>query len=364
MARKRVTSRDVAKLAGVSRTTVSFVLNDVPHVQIPEETRRRVLEAAQHLGYHPDAAARSLATRQTQTIALVLYQSADRIVGDAFLSNVVRGLTEVAQQRGFRLLLHPFEETGKSEAYISLVLENRIDGLIVSGPRSDDEQLPKLRADGFPVVLLGQLDGADMHFVDVDNIAAAHRAVSHLIQLGHTRIGLVTNAPLEYTASAHRWRGYRQALAEASLPYDESIVRYGNFRAGSGYRAMEELLALPQPPTATFIASDEVATGALAALHERGLSVPQGMALVSFDDLPVARYLVPSLTTVHLPAYELGLQAADMLINLIQGEDVADRGVLLDTELIIRESCGSKACKGVLHEALDSDGGLRIVHPA
>lgn len=344
MARKRATSHDVARLAGVSRTTVSFVLNDVPHVQISEETRRRVLEAAEHLGYRPDAAARSLATKQTRTIALVLYQSADRIVGDAFLSNVVRGLTEVAQQRGFRLLLHPFEETGKSEAYISLVLENRIDGLIVSGPRSDDEQLPKLREDGFPVVLLGQLDSMGIHFVDVDNTAAAHRAVSHLIQLGHTRIGLITNAPMEYTASADRWRGYQQALAEAGLPYDESIVRYGNFRARSGYQAMEELLALPQPPTATFIASDEVATGALAALHEHGLSVPDGMAIVGFDDIPVARYLVPSLTTIHLPAYELGLHAADMLIRIIQGEEIADRGVLLDTELIIRESCGSKAC--------------------
>jgi DNA-binding LacI/PurR family transcriptional regulator len=341
MARKRVTSHDVAKLAGVSRTTVSFVLNDVPHMQIPEETRRRVFEAAEHLGYRPDAAARSLATRQTHTLALVLYQSADRIVGDAFLANVVRGLSEVAQQRGFRLLLHPFEEIGKSEAYVSLVLENRIDGLIVSGPRSDDEQLPKLRAEGFPLVLLGQLDGADIHFVDVDNTAAAHRAVSHLIQLGHTRIGLITNAPLEYTASADRWRAYRQALTEAGLPYDESIVRYGNFDARSGYQAMEELLALPQPPTATFIASDEVATGALAVLHEHGVAVPEEMAIVGFDDIPVARYLVPSLTTVHLPAYELGLRAADMLIRIIQGKEISDRGILLDTELIIRESCGS-----------------------
>jgi DNA-binding LacI/PurR family transcriptional regulator len=340
MARKRVTSHDVAKLAGVSRTTVSFVLNDVPHVQIPEETRQRVFDAAEHLGYRPDAAARSLATRQTHTLALVLYQSADRIVGDAFLASVVRGLSEVAQQRGFRLLLHPFEEIGKSEAYVSLVLENRIDGLIVSGPRSDDEQLPKLHAEGFPLVLLGQLNGADIHFVDVDNTAAAHRAVSHLIQLGHTGIGLITNAPLEYTASADRWQAYRQALTEAGLPYDESIVRYGNFDARSGYQAMEELLALPQPPTATFIASDEVATGALAALHEHGVAIPEEMAIVGFDDIPVARYLVPSLTTVHLPAYELGLRAADMLIRIIQGQEIAERGILLDTELIIRESCG------------------------
>jgi LacI family transcriptional regulator len=340
--KKRVTSHDVARLAGVSRTTVSFVLNDVPHVQISEETRLRVLQAADVLGYHPDAAARSLATRQTQTLALVLYQSADRIVADAFLSDVVRGLSEVCQERGFRLLLHPFEEIGKSEAYVSLVLENRIDGLIVSGPRSDDEQLPRLHEDGFPLVLLGQLNGAGTKSVDVDNNSAAYRAVSHLIQLGHTRIALITNGPLEYTASADRMLGYRRALSGAGLPYDEGIVRYGQFHARSGFQAMEELLALAEPPTATFVASDEVAVGALAALHQRGIAVPEEMAIVGFDDIPVARFLVPPLTTIRLPAYELGVRAADMLIKTIQGEEVAESQVLLRTQLVIRESCGAQ----------------------
>jgi len=340
--RKRVTSHDVARLAGVSRTTVSFVLNDVPHVQISEETRQRVLEAADQLGYHPDAAARSLVTRQTNTLALVLYQSANRIVADAFLADVVRGLAEVAQERGFRLLLHPFEEIGKSEAYVSLVLENRIDGLIVSGPRSDDEQLPRLHKDGFPLVLLGQLNGVGMNFVDVDNTSAAHCAVSHLIQLGHRRIAMITNGPLAYTASADRMQGYRRALNEAGLPYDEDIVRYGEFHAPSGFRAMEELLALAEPPTATFVASDEVAVGALAALHQQGIAVPGGMAIVGFDDIPVARFLIPPLTTVRLPAYELGLRAADMLIRTIQDEDIAESQIVLPTELVIRESCGGQ----------------------
>jgi DNA-binding LacI/PurR family transcriptional regulator len=336
-----MTSRDVAELAGVSRTTVSFVLNNVSTAQISEETKQRVLDAAKRLDYRPHAAARSLATQQTHTIGLVLYQTVDRIVGDAFLTNVVRGLAEVSQRRGFRLLLHAFEEIGKSEAYISLVLENRIDGLIVSGPRSDDGQLPKLCEQGFPIVLLGQLRGLDVHFVDVDNIAAAHCAVAHLIRLGHRRIGLITNAPLEYTASEDRWQGYQQALSEAGLPYDERIVRYGSFREKSGYQAMKELLALPQPPTATFVASDEVAIGALAALHEDGRSVPEDMAIVGFDDIAVARYLVPPLTTIRLPAYELGLRAADVLINTIAGAGPAEKGMLLGTELVIRESCGS-----------------------
>ena len=343
MVKKRVTSHDVARLAGVSRTTVSFVLNDVANVQISEETRQRVLHAAEELGYHPDAAARSLATRQTHTLALVLYQSADRIVADAFLSDVVRGLSQVAQERGFRLLLHPFEEIGKSEAYLSLVLENRIDGLIVSGPRSDDEQLPTLHKDGFPLVLLGQLNGAGMNFVDVDNALAAYRAVSHLLQLRHRRIGLITNGPPQYTASADRMQGYRRALSEAGLPYKEEIIRYGEFDGRSGFRAMKELLALAQPPTATFVASDEVAVGALAALHQQGVTVPDEMAIVGFDDIPVARFLVPPLTTVRLPAYELGVRAADMLIRTIEGQEVTDNQVLLRTQLMVRESCGALA---------------------
>jgi LacI family transcriptional regulator len=192
---------------------------------------------------------------------------------------------------------------------------------------------------------LGQLGGTDTCFVDVDNAAAARCAVAHLIRLGHTRIGLVTNGPPEYTASADRCEGYRQALAEANLPYDGSIVRQGNFDAQSGYQAMEELLSMPAPPTATFVASDEVAAGALAALHKHGVTVPGGMAIVGFDDIPFSRYLIPPLTTIHLPAYELGVRSAEMLIDMIQGIGIPDKGVLLDTNLIIRDSCGARQAR-------------------
>jgi len=341
VARKRTTSHDVAKLAGVSRTTVSFVLNDVRSAQISDETRRRVLEAAKSLGYHPDASARSLATRQTRTIAIVLYQTPDRIVGDAFLANVVRGLSEVARQRGFRLLLHPFERNDEDE-YLSLVLENRIDGLLLSGPRSDDEQLLRLHQEGFPIVLMGQLHNTDIPFVDVDNASAAELAVDHLIGLGHKRIALITNAPPSYTASADRHDGYRRALLKAGLEYDESLVRHGNFRAYSGYQAMEDLLSLTIPVTATFVASDEVAAGALAALHQHKTRVPEDMAIVGFDDIPLASYLNPPLTTVRLPAYELGLQSARMLIDRIESKEMSQSFRLLETALVVRESCGAR----------------------
>jgi len=318
----------------------SFVLNNIPTVRIPEETRQRVLQAARELGYFPHAAARSLVTQKSCLVGFVLCQSPDRVFSDAFLPEVLRGASDIARPRGFRVLVEPVEDIGKPFAYIDLVLEQRIDGLILSGPRSDDEQLPKLCHMGFPVVLLGQLPGSGLPSVDVDNINGARKAVEHLINLGHRRIGIITNAPPQYTASAHRLEGYCRALSQYGLPFEEELVRYGDFTEESGYVAMKELLDLSPPPTAVFVASDLVAFGALAAIHERGLAIPQDMAVVGFDDVRLARYINPPLTTVRLPAYELGESAMDMLIKIINGEEVPESHLLLETELVIRESCG------------------------
>ncbi len=342
MPKKRVTSQDVAELAGVSRTTVSFVLNNVPGVKISKETRRRVLEAARQLNYYPASAARSLASGRTNVIGLVMCQSPDSVFADAFLPEVIRGLGEVTQEQGFRLLLQSVADITHPEAYIALVREKYIDGLIVSGPRSDDAQLPSLATEGFPIVLLGQLNEVNFNFVDVDNVGAARMATEHLIALGHQRIGLITNAPLQYTASRDRLQGYRMALEDHGLPYDENLVRYGHFREESGYQAMTQILALPDRPTAIFVACDLVAFGAMEAIKEKGLKIPEDIAIVGFDDVRLASYVDPPLTTVRLPAYEQGRRAAELLIRLINEENVAQTQILLDTELVIRESCGAK----------------------
>ena len=235
---KRVTSRDVAEKAGVSRTTVSFVLNQVEGVQISEETRQRVLRASRELNYYPDATARSLASRKTRTIGLALVRSQDRVLADAFLSRVIQGLGSVMRERGFHILLQPVEDVDQPYIYVDLMRTKRVDGLILSGPRSDDGQLRQLITGGFPLVLLGQLPGTDARFVDVDNVAAARKAVEHLIGLGHNRIGFISNAPLQYTASHDRWQGYRSALEAAGLQYDEALVRYGAFSEESGVEAL------------------------------------------------------------------------------------------------------------------------------
>ena len=342
-AQRRVTSKDVAERAGVSRTTVSFVLNDVPGVRIREETRQKVLRAARELDYYPNAAARSLASRKTRRIGLVLCQSPERVFVDAFLPEVLRGLGDVAQAQRFRVLLQSVESVAQPDAYAHLVGEKQIDGIILSGPRSDDSQLLALRKEGFPVVLLGQLEGSEVPFVDVDSVGGAKLAVEHLIEDGHERIGLITNAPPQYTASAQRERGYRQALEEHGLTYDRGLVRYGDFNEESGRHAMSEFLEVLPLPTAVFAASDLVAFGAMEAAKAQGLKIPRDLALVGFDDIPLARYVDPPLTTVRLPAYELGARAAQMLIKIIEHENVEEPQVFLRTELVIRDSCGFRA---------------------
>jgi len=338
--RKRVTMQDIADRCGVSRTTVSFVLNEVPNVHIREETRRRVLEAARQLNYHPDAVARKLVSGRVHTIAVVLRQHPHQVSEDAFLPEVLRGIGAGARRRHYHILYQPLDLTD-STTYGDLVREKYADGIILSGPRADDQELVRAYHDGVPLVLLGRMPGMDIPLVDVDNVKAAEMAVAHLLALGHRRIAMITNAPPSYIASRDRLAGYRQALEAAGLAYDEELVRYGDFTAASGAKAMAELLALSPFPSAVFVASDVVACGALQVIKQHGLRVPDDIALVGFDDIPLACYLDPPLTTVRLPAYELGRAAAEQLIRLLEGENVTERQVLLETELIVRESCGA-----------------------
>lgn len=339
-AKRRITSQKVAERAGVSRTTVSFVLNDVD-AQISPETRQRVLQAAHELGYVPDAAARSLASGRTHILGLIICQPPDHITIDAYIHQVIYGLSEAGRQRGFRVLLEAVEDVSQPDAYIHLVRAKRIDGILLSGPRSDDNQLPALIADGFPIVLLGRLNHKLVSFVDIDNEAAACHAVTHLVQLGHRRIGCITNGPLAYTSATERLSGYRQALCQTDLPEDEALVGYGEFEPESGYRAMQALLALPLPPTAVFVASDVVAYGAMAAIRDAGRRIPEDLAIVGFDDVPMSRYFNPPLTTVRLPAVEQGRRGGELLIDLIEGKPGAESRQVLPTQLVVRQSCGA-----------------------
>jgi len=345
LGRRQATSLDVARKAGVSRTTVSFVLNDVPGVRITDETRQRVLEAARELSYYPKAAARSLASGKTQRIGVILGVSQERLAADAFLPSFLQGVTASAHHRGYRLMVQLSEDVPSHEEYVRLIREQQVDGLILSGPSSDDPLLQELEEERFPLVLHGSIGKSALPCVDVDNQAGAYQAVTHLIGLGHSRIGFISNAPFSYSGAQERFAGYQLALEEHNLAIDDEMVEFGAFLPETGERAMRALLALAEPPEAVFAASDVVALGALSAIHQARLSVPADIAVVGFDDILLAAHAIPPLTTVRVPAYGLGWTSAEIVVALIEGEqEVAS--VILETELVVRESCGAQLHAG------------------
>jgi LacI family transcriptional regulator len=334
MPKRRPTSADVAAMAHVSRTTVSFVLNERAGVKIPDQTRQRVLHAAAALDYHPNSVARQLARGASRTVGLVLRQSPEQVANDALLAETLRGLATAVRAAEHRVLVETLVP-GEGH-YANLVRSGRTDGLIVSGPRYDDEELVELARDGFPVVIQGSLPGLDVPSVDVDNEAGARLAVEHLLALGHRRIACITNAPTAYTAASERVAGYREALAAAGIDEEPGMIAEGAFDAQSGHRAMADILSR-STPDAIFVASDVVAIGAIAGLREAGLSVPGDVSVVGFDAIPLAAYLDPPLTTISLPAHDLGRAAGRALLDRIAGRPVAGR-TLLPTELIVRAS--------------------------
>jgi LacI family transcriptional regulator len=334
---RRTTSRDVAKLARVSRTTVSFILNNVPGVRLSEATRKRVLDAAKKLNYSPNVAGRKLVSGKSYTIGLVLCQTPEQIFTDAFLPQVILGVEQAVIQQGFHVLLKPVDPND-SGGYTRLILENHVDGILLSGPRQSDQALMQLHDQRVPILLMGQLPGTDIPFVDVDAVDGAGLAVNHLIGLGHQRIGIITNAPLSYTSAQQRRDGYLKALKNAGLPIDQALIKEGNYTSASGFEAMQSMLSLTPRPTAVFIASDVVALGAMLAVKQTGLRIPGDIAIVGFDDIPLAEYYDPPLTTIRLPAFGLGWAGGERLIRLIQGEGFDHENVLLDSELIVRKS--------------------------
>jgi LacI family transcriptional regulator len=328
----------VADRAGVSRTTVSFVLNDVKEANISDETRQRVLTAAEELQYVPDAAAQALATGRTRTFGMV-FRNYSHTVGDLAHMQILQGLMSVTSQSGVRLLIDSVNEGDSADVYVSLSRNKRIDGLILSDPRVDDTALYDLLKDGFPVVLLGRLPGARVSWVEFDNRGGARTAVEHLVSQGHRRIGFIGYAPLSFTGVTERLNGYQDALTAAGISFDGRLIRYADYNdAGTAYTSTTSLLEVPDPPTAIFVSSDALAFATLAAIRRHELRIPDDIAVVGFDDNPLSRYADPPLTSVYLPFEEMGRKAGKMMLDLLLHPDTPKREVLLDGQLVVRAS--------------------------
>jgi LacI family transcriptional regulator len=338
MAGEKLTIRQVAALAGVSRSTVSRVLNDHPNVS--PQTREQVLQVITETGFQPHPIARSLSNRRADILGLVIPVTIRSLLVDPFFPRLMQGVTQGCNRHDYTLtlfLLHTLEEEAK--LYPRISQRQFLDGVILTATRTGDPLVPQLLADQMPFVLQGRHEDPRVSFVEVDNVTGAYTAVTHLVRLGRSRIGLIAG-PSDSLASEDRTRGYLDALQERRLPVIEPLMLHGDFTEASGYEAMQRLL--PREPDAVFVASDTMALGALRALREDGKRVPDEIALVSFDDMPQAATADPPLTTVRQPIRRVGELAVEMLIDILENGDAPARRLILPTELVIRASCGSR----------------------
>jgi LacI family transcriptional regulator len=332
---------DIAAQAGVSRSTVSRVINNDPHVS--DATRKRVLAVIKRVGYAPNPAARALVTQRTQIIGVVIPQEPITLFEDTYyFPTLLHGISKAAHQRDYAMLLWLGQSNEEEERFRQRIITNRLmDGVILASATTHEPLIDHFLNNNIPFVMTERpVFKQDLiSYVSIDNTAATFDAVSHLIALGRQRIGTITGN-LAISDGLDRLDGYKMALESAGIPVDERLIAAGNFTHRSGYLGMKQLLE--QQVDAVFAASDITARGALQALDEASIRVPDDVALVSFDNLQTAEKTVPSLTTVHHPIEEKALHATSLLIDLIENENEAVRHVLLPTRLVIRESCGAK----------------------
>jgi len=326
--------RDVAERAGVSVTTVSHVINETRPVS--DDLRRRVLQAMDELGYQPNALARSLRRKETHTIGMIVPDSAN-----PFFAEVARGIEDASFEQGYSVILCNSDgDLEKELLYTNVLTEKRVDGILFVAAGVSTEHIRALQARQMPLVVVDRdIPDVVVDSVLIHNARGGWLATRHLIELGHRRIGCITG-PSDVTPSAERVIGYQQALQEAGIPVDEALIVRGDFQYESGYRAAQQLLALEDPPTAIFACNDLMAVGAISAAVELGFQVPAQLSVVGFDDIRLASFTNPPLTTVAQPKYEMGVVAMTMLLERMRERDMSPRRRLLDIRLVVRQSTG------------------------
>ena len=332
-----LTLEDIGRLAGVSRSTVSRVINDQASVR--PDVRARVQEVITRTGYSPNVAARSLVSGRSGVIGLVIPSRVHSLFEDPYFPRLIQGISAASNQSGNTLSLFLFQnEEEESEIYPRVVTSGVLDGLIITATRMADPLLARMAGGEIPIVMVGRPDSEGISYVDVDNRGGARNAAAHLCDLGYQRIGLIS-APISTTAGVDRLDGFVEGLAIRGMALPPTLRADGDFSETGGYQAMQQLI--PDKPDAVFVASDTMAVGALRALRDAGVRVPQDMALMGFDGLPASENSTPALTTVRQPVAETGARAVQILSKLVSGGATAPYVEILPVELIVRESCGA-----------------------
>jgi DNA-binding LacI/PurR family transcriptional regulator len=328
---RRISIKDIARIAHVSHSTVSRALRGSPLVN--SGTAEKIRQVAVQYGFRPSAVARSLVTRCTQTIGVVV-----TTIADPFVAEVVSGIEDEAGTNGYSVFLANCNaDPAREMKVVQSFEERRVDGIVVTASRVGALYASVLERMRIPIVLLNNQHPSHFaHSIMIENLAASNSAVRHLIELGHARIAYVGDR-FGYGSDSERFSGYRSALDAADIPFRPDLVVHGNGKAEGADAAVEKLVAAAELPTAIFCYNDMTAIGVLKAMRGRGLKVPDDISLVGFDDLPLARYVEPPLTTVRQPKREMGRMAMQVLLKLMAGSD-AEQDIRVAGELILRQS--------------------------
>jgi len=326
------TIKDVAKHVGVSTATVSHVINKTRFVS--DEIKEKVLQTIRDLNYQPNAIARSLVKRKTHTIGIIISD-----ILNPFYTAIVRGIEDVTYKSGYSVMLCNTDENVEKEIlYIQVLMEKRIDGLVLSTAFQDGVHPLLSQLKGIPLVsIVRKMKGFNPDAVFGDNVGGAYQAIEHFIQLGHRRIGIISG-PLGLSSGAERREGYEKALESHRIPIEEHWIKTGDFKKESGYFLTKKLLEEKVPPTALLVVNNQMTIGALNALKELGVRVPEDLSLISFDDMEWCSFMNSPLTTIEQSPYLMGKTAGEMLLQKINHKRSQPKKVVIPSHLIIRNS--------------------------
>jgi LacI family transcriptional regulator len=333
VAKVTVTIYDVASEAGVSMATVSRVVNGNPNVK--PQTRKKVLATIERLGYRPNAVARGLASKKTTSVGVIIPD-----ISNTLYAEIARGIEDIANMYHYHIILgNSDQKVDKELQLINAMLEKQVDGLIFLGGEVTDEHVATLQSAPVPVVLSATQDKRNvLPSVNIDHKLAAMDAVSQLIDRGHRHIGMVSGPLYDPLRGMARFQGYKNALEKANIPFDETLIRVGNYRYESGMEAAKYFLTLPSRPTAIFVATDEMAIGVIGHFQDVGLHVPNDISVVGYGDIRFAKMIRPMLSTVSQPMYDIGAVSMRLLTKYMNNEAVENPSVILQHDFAHRQS--------------------------
>jgi LacI family transcriptional regulator len=331
-----ITIYDIAKKANVSSMTVSRVINGSGPVA--PKTAEKIKKIIEKHNYHPNLIARSLSSRRTKTIGVIIHQT-EKVFLDNYIAQVLSGVSDVARQNDYRIMLLPVRKSVTDKySYVNMVKSRLFDGLVLLKTSLNDHALPNLAESGFPYVLVNyRTNKHSYNFVDAENIKGAELAMDYLYEKGHRKIAFVKGSMNE-TNAVDRFIGYKKQLKKYKIPFRDELVIQGDFTRDTAYKNAAEILKLKNKPTAVFCSDDYMALGVIERIKSAGLSVPEDIAVVGFDDIEIGEFTRPTLTTIKQPMYEIGKSAFEALTVLISKKHKAPVSIMLKTELIKRES--------------------------